>query len=94
MKRTMTLLITFGLLAASPPRIGVVETPAEVTIAAAPAVAEVGWAVAHWNEPAGWIVGGATGAAAAYVGAKIGMEIGGILGGVLGALAGGALGGF
>jgi hypothetical protein len=94
MKRTMTVLITFGLLTASAARIGAVETSPVASIDAAPAVAEMGWAVSHWNTPAGWILGGATGGAAAWIGGKIGMEIGGLLGGFVGAGLGGALGGF
>ncbi len=78
MKRTMTLLITFGLITASTVQIGAVETSEVASIDAAPAVAEMGWAVSHWSTPAAWIIGGATGAAAAYVGAKIGAEIGGL----------------
>jgi hypothetical protein len=94
MKRTMTLLITFGLLTASTVQMGPAEASAVASFEAAPAVAEMGWAVSHWSTPAGWIIGGATGGAAVWVGAKIGMEVGGLLGGLAGAALGGALGGF
>jgi phage tail tape-measure protein len=92
MKRTMTLLITLGLLTASAAQIEAVER--SVLIDGPPAVAEIGWAVGQWNEAAGYIAGGAFGAASGAVGWKIGTEVGGLLGGVAGALFGGALGGF
>lgn len=92
MKRTMTLLITLGLLTASAAQIQTAER--SLPIDGTHVRAEIGWAVAHWNEPAGYIVGGAFGGASGALGWKIGLEVGGLLGGVAGALFGGALGGF
>ena len=95
MKSMVTLLIVCGLLTGSAVQIrDVGPDQASSLSSATPVAAEIGWAVSKWNEPAGWIAGGAAAAFWGTLGWRVGAEIGGLVGGLFGALVGGALGGF
>ncbi len=95
MKRMFTLLIICGLLTGSAVHIRDVGPDHSISVySATPVAAEIGWAVSKFDEPAGWVAGGAFGAFWGSLCWQVGAELGGLVGGLAGAVVGGALGGF